>query len=189
MHQKINFLRITKGNNSNSLVPIPYCSILNVHLVDINVFAKLDEIPFLPFQDIKKRPKRRGRTDGMTDFFHIKLLNANVQCVCKVSDCFSKKLLYEFISLHTHYLYTNKIHFLWRGVHAEREGGRKGTGEGRREKGGGRREKRGREKMREAEGRKGEGEGRKGEGEGRKGGGRREIGTPCSPLLMDYKGQ
>ena len=50
---KCHRLRITKANN-------------NVHLVDINVLAKLFEIPSLPFQVIEK-PKRRGRTDGWTD--------------------------------------------------------------------------------------------------------------------------
>ena len=34
----------------------PYFSIINVHLVDINVFAKFDEIPSLPVQDIKEKP-------------------------------------------------------------------------------------------------------------------------------------
>ena len=43
----------------------PYFSIINVHLLDINVFAKFYEIPSLPFQDIEK-PKRRGRTNGRT---------------------------------------------------------------------------------------------------------------------------
>ena len=37
--------------------PIPYFSIINVHLVDINVFAKSDEIPSLPVQVIKEKPK------------------------------------------------------------------------------------------------------------------------------------
>ena len=40
------------------LAPSPYFSIINVHLVDINVFAKFYEIPSLPFQDTEK-PKRR----------------------------------------------------------------------------------------------------------------------------------
>ena len=35
-------------------------SIINVHLVDINVFARFDEIPSLPLEDIKERPKHRG---------------------------------------------------------------------------------------------------------------------------------
>ena len=29
--------------------------------------AKLDEFPSLPFQDIKEKPKRHGRTDGRTE--------------------------------------------------------------------------------------------------------------------------
>ena len=44
------------------LAPSPCFSIINVHLVDINVFAKFYEIPSLHFQDIEK-PKRRGWTD------------------------------------------------------------------------------------------------------------------------------
>ena len=35
--------------------------------MDINVFAKFEEIPSLPFQDIKERPKHRGWTDGWMD--------------------------------------------------------------------------------------------------------------------------
>ena len=41
------------------LAPSPYFSIINVHLVDINVFAKSDEIPSLPVQ-VKEKPKCRG---------------------------------------------------------------------------------------------------------------------------------
>ena len=41
------------------LVPSLYISDINVHLVDINVFAKFYEIPSLPFQDIEK-PIHRG---------------------------------------------------------------------------------------------------------------------------------
>ena len=36
------------------LAPSPYFSIINVHLVDINVFTKTDVIPSLPIQVIKK---------------------------------------------------------------------------------------------------------------------------------------
>ena len=39
------------------LAPYPYFSIINVHLVDINVFAKFDEIPSLPVHVIKENPK------------------------------------------------------------------------------------------------------------------------------------
>ena len=61
MHKQ-NALRITKGNNLTELAPSPYFSIINVHLVDISVFAKFYEIPSLPFQDTEK-PKCNGRTD------------------------------------------------------------------------------------------------------------------------------
>ena len=42
------------------LAPSPYFSIINVHPVDIHVFAKFDEISSLPLQVIKERPKCRG---------------------------------------------------------------------------------------------------------------------------------
>ena len=38
----------------------PYFSIINVHLVDINVFAYPDEVPSLSVQVIKEKPKCRG---------------------------------------------------------------------------------------------------------------------------------
>ena len=51
------------------LAPSTYFSIINVHLVDINVFAnvfaKFYEILSLPFQGTEK-PKRRGLSDGRT---------------------------------------------------------------------------------------------------------------------------
>ena len=47
------------------LAPSPYFSIINVHLVDINVFAKFYEISSLPFQDIEK-PKRHERNNVKT---------------------------------------------------------------------------------------------------------------------------
>ena len=60
MH-KPNALRTTKGNKSAELAPGPFYSNTNVHLVDINVFAKFDEIPSLPVQDIKEKPKCCGQ--------------------------------------------------------------------------------------------------------------------------------
>ena len=42
------------------LAPGPYFSIINVNLVDINVFAKSDEIPSSPVQVIKEKPKCQG---------------------------------------------------------------------------------------------------------------------------------
>ena len=56
--------RITITITLTELVPSPYFSIKNVHLVD--VFAKFYEIPPLPFQDIEK-PKCGRRTDRLTD--------------------------------------------------------------------------------------------------------------------------
>ena len=51
MHKQ-NALRITKSNNSNRIGPLPFYSNTTIHLVDINVdinvFAKFDEIPSLP---------------------------------------------------------------------------------------------------------------------------------------------
>ena len=41
------------------LAPGPFSSNTNVRLVDINMFAKFDEIPSLPVQDIKEKPKCR----------------------------------------------------------------------------------------------------------------------------------
>ena len=57
-----NALRITKGNNSIELVPNLFYSKTNVHLVDINVFAKFDETPSLPVQHIKEKPKYCGQS-------------------------------------------------------------------------------------------------------------------------------
>ena len=51
-----NSLKITKGNNSTEFTPSPFYSNTIVHLVDINVFAKFDEIPSLPVQDITEKP-------------------------------------------------------------------------------------------------------------------------------------
>ena len=43
------------------LAPSPYFSIINVHLVDINVFTKFDQITSLPVQVIiKEKPKCCG---------------------------------------------------------------------------------------------------------------------------------
>ena len=41
------------------LASSPYFSIINVHLVDTNMFAKYDEIPPLPVQVIEEKPKCR----------------------------------------------------------------------------------------------------------------------------------
>ena len=62
MHKQ-NPLRITKGNNSTELVLTLFYSNTNVHLVDINVFAKFNAMPSLPVQDIKEKTKCHRQTD------------------------------------------------------------------------------------------------------------------------------
>ena len=51
---------ITKGNNSNRITHSLFNT--NVHFVDFNMFAKFDEIPSLPVQDIKEKPKCCGQS-------------------------------------------------------------------------------------------------------------------------------
>ena len=55
-----------RKTQTQELAPSPYFSIINVHLVDINMFARFYEIPSLSFKDIEK-PKRLERMDGVTD--------------------------------------------------------------------------------------------------------------------------
>ena len=54
-------LRFTKGNNSTELAPSPKIFISSICLVNMNVFAKFDEIPSMLLQDIKET-KRYGHT-------------------------------------------------------------------------------------------------------------------------------
>ena len=58
-------LRITKGNNSLTIAPSPNIFIISISLVDLNVFARFDEIPSMSLQDIKKT-KRTGCTTAYT---------------------------------------------------------------------------------------------------------------------------
>ena len=59
-------LRITKGNNSQRNGPSSLLFIVIICPVDINVYARFDEIPSITLKDIKKT-KRYGRTDAQTD--------------------------------------------------------------------------------------------------------------------------
>ena len=59
-------LRITKGNNSHRNGPSSLLFIIIVCPVDMNVYARFDEIPSITLKDIKKT-KRYGRTDARTD--------------------------------------------------------------------------------------------------------------------------
>ena len=60
-------LRLTKGNNSNRIgPPSPYLSIINVHFVDINVFAKFYEFHHCLFKILKHQNVADGRNNGWT---------------------------------------------------------------------------------------------------------------------------
>ena len=50
-------LELQRTITLTELAPSPFYSNTNVHLVDINVFTKFDEIPSLPVQDNKEKPK------------------------------------------------------------------------------------------------------------------------------------
>ena len=58
-----NLLRITKGNNSNSIGPEPLIFISSICHVHMNMFANFDEISSMILQDIKET-KCYGHTDG-----------------------------------------------------------------------------------------------------------------------------
>ena len=61
-----------KKKKKKKTVAFLFC-LVYVHLANIDVFAKFDEISSLPFQDIKEKSKRSGqnvadgKTDGRTD--------------------------------------------------------------------------------------------------------------------------
>ena len=59
-------LRITKGNNSHRNRPSSLLFIIIICPVDMNVYARFDEIPSITLKDIKKR-KPYGQTDVLTD--------------------------------------------------------------------------------------------------------------------------
>ena len=59
-------LRITKGNNSIEMAPSPYIFIMSIGPVDINQYARFDEIPSMTLKDIKET-KRYGQTEGWMD--------------------------------------------------------------------------------------------------------------------------
>ena len=48
------------------MAPSPYSFIIIICPVDMNVYARFDEIPSMTLKDIKNT-KRNGRTDGPTD--------------------------------------------------------------------------------------------------------------------------
>ena len=48
------------------MAPSPYIFIISICPMDINKYARFDEIPSMTLKDIKES-KRYGRTDGWTD--------------------------------------------------------------------------------------------------------------------------
>ena len=57
-NQNVEDKELQRALTLTELAPSPYFSIINVHLVDINMFAKSDEIQSLPSgQVIKEIPK------------------------------------------------------------------------------------------------------------------------------------
>ena len=62
--------KLLRKTQTQELAPSHYFSIINVRLVDINMFTKFYEIPSLPFKDIEKSKRHEwtdGGTDGQTD--------------------------------------------------------------------------------------------------------------------------
>ena len=50
------------------MAPSPYFFIISIGPVDMNKYARFDDIPSTTLKDIKET-KRYGRTDGQTDVF------------------------------------------------------------------------------------------------------------------------
>ena len=77
---KMSRINLQRAITLKELALMAYLSIINVHLVDINVFANFYAIPSLPFQDIEK-PKRHGRMDGQTTLYPpLRPLTQNTVC-------------------------------------------------------------------------------------------------------------
>ena len=60
-------LRITKGNNPQRNGPSSLLFIIIICPVDMNVYARFDEIPPITLKDIKKQNFTDRRTHGRTD--------------------------------------------------------------------------------------------------------------------------
>ena len=96
---------------TTELAPGPYFPIIKVHLEDlwISVFAKFDEIPSLVFQDIKERPKRHRRMDGLCKCsvcLHCYIMSLRHLVKCQIVS--AKAVVRADFSA----LCTSKIHFL-----------------------------------------------------------------------------
>ena len=62
------------------MAPSPYIFIINTGPVDMNKYARFDEIPSKTLKDIKET-KRYGRTDGRTD--KVKTVYPPTNTVCR----------------------------------------------------------------------------------------------------------
>ena len=72
---------LQRAITKTKLAPSPYFSITNVHLVDINVFAKFYEIPSLPFQEKLKKVadgRQNGRMYVKTVYKKITIMTLNI---------------------------------------------------------------------------------------------------------------
>ena len=72
-------LRITKGNNSHRNGPSSLIFSIIICPVDMNVYARFDEIPSITLKDIKKT-KCYGQTHGLTD--NVKTVYPPTNTVC-----------------------------------------------------------------------------------------------------------
>ena len=72
--------RITKGNNSHRNGPSSLLFIIIICPVDMNVYARFDEIPSITLKDIKKT-KRYGLTEARTD--NMKTVYPPTSTVCR----------------------------------------------------------------------------------------------------------
>ena len=61
------------------MAPSPYIFIISIGPVDMNKYARFDEIPSMTLKDIKET-KRYGRTDGRTD--NVKTVYPPTNTVC-----------------------------------------------------------------------------------------------------------
>ena len=57
-NQNVVDIKLRRAMTVTELTPSPFNSNTNIHLVEINVFGKLDEISSLPVQVIKKKQNK-----------------------------------------------------------------------------------------------------------------------------------
>ena len=66
-------LRITKGNTLKKMAPSPYFSIINVHLVDINVLPNVMKFRHCLFKILKNQNVAGGRMDRRENSARIRI--------------------------------------------------------------------------------------------------------------------